>query len=135
MKLMLKNTVNGLLPVYPSDLDEKRKLTIGEIYEATIVRPRNILFHRKFFALVSVGHQNTSLEMPFEAYRRYVIMKAGFFSAYQTGKGTYFEAKSIAFSSMDDDEFAEVYSRVLDVIIKDIGADEETIETQLINFL
>ena len=135
MKIYVKNTVNGLLPMYPSDVTEKQKLSIGEVYEAEIRRPRNVLFHRKFFALVSIGHQNTQLEMPFETYRRYLIMKAGYFKAYATDKGTYFEAESISFASMEETTFEELYSRVLDVVIKDIKADEKTIEEQLINFM
>ena len=123
------------MPLYPSDYDEKRKLKLGETYEADIKRPRNIGFHRKFFALINLGHQNTSLEMPFETYRRYVIMKAGYFNSYITPKGTLIEAQSISFSSMDEDTFSDLYSRALDVIIKDIGATETEIQNALIDFM
>ena len=134
MKLLLQNTIHGLVPLYPSDFDEKRKLKLGETYEADIKNPRNVGFHRKFFALINLGHQNSQLDMPFETFRRYVIIKAGFFNAYHTGKGTYYEAQSIAFSSMDEDTFEEVYSRVLDVIIKEIGSTSEEIEAALMEF-
>jgi len=135
MEIYVKNTVNGLLPLYPTDLEEKKKLKIGEIYKATIVNPRNYEFHKKFMALINVGHQNTKLEMPFDSYRRYVTIKAGFFKAYTTDKGTYFEAESISFGSMSQDKFEEVYSRVLDVIIKDINVTKEMIEKVLISFM
>ena len=135
MKLLVKNTLSGLVPLYPADLDEKKRLRLGEEYQVEIRRPRNILFHRKFFALLNLGHQNTSLEMPFEAYRKYVTMKAGYFNVYHTPRGEFFDAKSIAFSAMDEDQFQEVYSRVLDVIIEDIGAGKEEIENELINFM
>lgn len=135
MKIFCRNTISGLVPLYPSDFDEKRKLKLGNDYEVTVVNPRNIGFHKKFFALVNVGHENTKLKMPFETYRRYVIMKAGYFKTYQTTKGTYYEAESISFANMDQSQFEEVYSRVLDVIIKDIGAVPQDIEKVLINFL
>ena len=134
MKILLENTLSGLKPLYPSDYDEKRKLKIGETYEADVKLPRNIGFHRKFFAMINLGHQNTSLEMPFEAYRRLMIIKAGFFNAYHTDKGVYYEAQSIAFSSMDEDTFEDVYSRVLDVIIADIGVAPEEVEKSLMDF-
>ena len=43
--------------------------------------------------------------------------------------------KSISFAKMNEEQFQEVYQRVLDVIIEDIGADKETIEKQLMSFL
>jgi len=135
MKLLLRNTLSGLQPLYPSDFDEKRKLKLGVDYEAEIRNPRNVGFHRKFFALVNIGHENTDLDMPFETYRKYILMKAGYFKTYQTPKGVFYDADSISFSSMEQDIFEEVYSRVLDVIIKDIGATKEDIEKQLISFM
>jgi hypothetical protein len=135
MKIFLKNTISGLIPLYPSDFDEKRKLKLGQDYEADIKNPRNLGFHKKFFALLNVGHENTKLDMPFDTYRKYLIMKAGFFTAYQTPKGTYYDPDSISFASMSQDEFEEVYSRVLDKVIEDIGVVKEDIEKQLINFM
>ena len=45
------------------------------------------------------------------------------------------EAESIAFGSMDDAKFQDVYSKVIDVIIKDICVDKKTIEDQLLDFM
>jgi hypothetical protein len=135
MKLLLTNTISGLIPNYPSDFDNKRKLKLGQTYEADIKNPRNIGFHRKFFALLNIGHENTKLDMPFETYRKYMTTKAGFFTAYQTPKGIYYDPDSISFASMNQDEFEDVYSRVLDKIIEDIGSTKDEIEQQLINFM
>jgi hypothetical protein len=135
MKLYVKNTLSGLVPLYPADLDEKKRLKLGAEYEVEIKHPRNIGFHRKFFALVNIGWENTSIDMPFETYRRYVIMKAGYYKTYQTPKGTYYEAESVSFASMDQMQFEEVYSRVLDVIIADLGVTKDEIEETLINFI
>ena len=135
MKLFARNTITGLVPLYPSDFDQKRKLKLGQDYEVEIKNPRNIGFHKKFFALLNIGHENTKLDMPFETYRKYLIMKAGFFTAYQTPKGTYYDPDSISFAAMSQDEFEEVYSRVLDKIIEDIGATKDEIEKQLISFM
>jgi len=135
MKLYVRNTLSGLVPLYSSDLEEKRKLKLGEDYEVTIKRPRNIRFHRLFFALLNIGYENTQLDMPFDTYRKYAVMKAGFVRTYTTPRGAYFEPESISFGNMDEDTFREVYDRVLDVIIKDIGATREDIETMLAGFI
>lgn len=135
MELYARNTISGLVPLYPADFDEKRKLKLGEDYKVTITNPRNIGFHRKFFALVNIGHQNTDLDMPMETYRKYVISKAGYFKAYTTPNGVFYEADSISFGSMEQDVFEELYSRVIDVIIKDTGATVEDVENSLIDFM
>ena len=135
MKLFCRNTISGLIPLYPSDYDEKRKLKLGSDYEIDVTHPRNLGFHKKFMAMVNIGCENSSLNMPFDTYRRYMTIKAGYFKAYETPKGIYYEALSLSFSSMEQDKFEEVYSRVLDKIIDDIGAAKEDIEKQLINFM
>jgi len=136
MNIYLLNTVNGLIPLYGDDFDEKRKLKIGEEYKATIVRPRNIKFHKKAMALFKIGCENSkNVDMPFDSYRKYATIKAGYSKIFHTGKGVYVEAESLAFDSMDQDRFQKVYNDVLNFIIKDIGGDKETIEQELVGFL
>ena len=88
-----------------------------------------------FFALLNLAHQNTKMELPFETYRRWLIMKAGFVRVYSTPKGQLFEPESIAFGNMDEDRFQEVFSRVLDVVIQDIGTEREDIMNALQDFM
>jgi hypothetical protein len=134
MKTFLTKTEKGvLIEALPSD--GVSKLKIGETYEVEIKLARNYLFHKKFFALVKLGSINTKLELPFDVYRKVMIMKAGYFKAYNTGKGIYYEADSIAFDQMTEEKFQEVYSRVLDKIIEDIGADKELFEKELSTFI
>jgi hypothetical protein len=135
MEIYVKNTLQGLVPLYPADLEEKKHLKLNEEYKVEVTRPRNYQFHKKFMALVNIGWENTSLEMPFDTYRRYLIMKAGYFKMYSTNKGTYYEAESISFANMDQIRFEEVYSRVLDVIISELKVTKQEIEEVLINFM
>ena len=135
MKITVRNTINGLVPLYSSDLEEKRKLKIGETYQVEVKRPRNYQFHKKFFALLNIGWENTDVEMPFDTYRRWVTIRAGFYKVYHTPKGELYEPESIAFSNMDEDTFSEVYERVLSIILKDTGADKPDVEAMLIDFL
>jgi len=134
MKIYLKNTLSGLIPLYDSDFEQKRKLKLNTDYLADIVNPRNIGFHKKFFALINLGHKNTKLRLPFESYRAYVLMKAGYVKTFTTPSGLMFLPESISFANKTQDQFEEVYSRVIDVIIKDIGVTSEEIEKELIEF-
>jgi len=135
MDILLRNTEKGLVPEYASDLDEKKKLKMGELYSAKIVKMRNYRFLKKFMALCRYGSENSkNVSMPLTAYRKYVTMKAGYFITYKTPKGVMIEAESIAFEKMDENTFSEVYSRVLDVIIEDTQATQHDIEKELINF-
>jgi len=135
MRIFCKNLLEGLVPLFSSDSDEKKKLKLDEIYEVEIKVARNYQFHKKFMALCKLGCMNSqNVEMPFNAYRKYVTCKAGFFEAYHTPKGVFVVAESIAFGNMDNTRFEEVYSRVLDVIIADIDATKEEIEKELLSF-
>ena len=136
MILNLLNTATGLKPLYDEDYEEKKKLKIGRIYRSDITEPRNIKFHRKFFSLIKLGHDNTKLEMPFEAYRALMLMKAGYVDVYELPDGKKMAlAQSISFSNMDNTKFEKVYYAVLNVVGKDIGVDNEALEAEVLNYL
>lgn len=138
MSIFCKNTEQGLIPLYDSDLDEKKKLKLGETYEMTpkIWKERNLQFHKKFFALLNLGFDNTKMiGFDLKGYRSYITMKAGYADVYQTPRGLMALPKSIAFDKMDDTEFQSLYNSAIQVIIDDIGATREDIEQNLINFL
>lgn len=134
MKITLRNTISGLMPIYPSDWDSKKKLVLGQDYEADIKMPRNYQFHKKLFALFNIGCQNSKMDLPFEVYRKIMTVRAGYFTAYQTDKGVYYEPDSLSFTAKEEAQIAEVYSRVMDAIINDIGSTSEKIEKALIEF-
>jgi len=136
LSIFCKNTEQGLIPLYDSDLEEKKKLKLGEIYSVEIKKARNYPFLKKFFALLKLGHDNTKLEgITFDAYRAYVTMKAGYVETFKTTRGLMALPKSIAFDKMDDTEFQDLYNSAIQVIIDDIGATRKDIEQNLINFM
>ena len=123
MKINLFNTPQGLIPLYDEDLDEKKKLRLGEVYAAEIRVPRNYKFHKKFFALINTGYsllpertQNGFRSV--EGFRQYVTVAAGYYDTYFSPRLREFVEipKSISFASMDDAEFAKCYDAVKDVI-------------------
>ena len=136
MILYLLNTASGLKPLYDDDFEEKKKLKLGETYRSTIVRPRNLQFHKKAMALFKIGCDNSkSVTMPFDSYRKYATIKSGYANVYQTPKGLFVEAESLSFDNMDESRFQEVYNNVLIFVIKDTGAEKEFIEQHLMSFM
>lgn len=143
MEIMLLNTMQGLKPLYDEDFEEKKKLKIGEIYRAEIKRPRNLAFHRKYFALIKcaweyANERTTEHFKCIDNFRKTVEIAAGHCEVcYSIERKEWIEIpKSIAFRSMTEDEFTELYERVKDVLyryfLKHVSIEE--FEENLINF-
>lgn len=135
MEVFLKRTISGLVPLYDSDYENLKKIKIGDEVKAEIKKPRNYLFHKKFFALLNLAFQNQDEFDNFEKFRFVMVMKAGWFEAIKTGKGVVYMPKSISFGKMDEFEFEKLYNAMLQEVITLIGADKETIENELISFM
>lgn len=144
MKLFLMNTKLGLIPLYDEDHDEKKKLKIGERYRADIVVPRNIEFHRKYFALLNCAweYQNEKRQEFFknnvELFREAVEIAAGNTEQfYSIDRKEWLERKkSISFGSMKAEEFNDLYDRVKIVLFSIFlnHIDEKEFTVNLINF-
>ena len=135
--ILLKRKGDTLSPVYESDLKAILKHKEDEPFWVTDKKARNYEFHKKCFALFNLGHENTSKldHLPFDAYRKLITMRAGYFNVYHTDKGDFYEPHSLAFDKMDADTFDECYRKVLQQIINDIGSTSKEIEEELINFM
>ncbi len=128
MKLLLQNTDRGLIPLYDSDLDNKKKLKLGEVYQATIVMPRNIKFHRKFFALINMVYNNQEIYNNIDVLRSDLTIAAGFYDTHTTFNGKErIEARSISFGSMDEIEFEKLYNAFIIVVVKYFKFDKQDI--------
>lgn len=123
-----------LVPEYDNDNEQLSKLKSGTTYKFTVTAPRNYKLHRKFFALINLCFQNQSQYENFEHLRGVLIMKAGYYETVVTDKGTIYWPMSISFAKMDNLEFEQLYSKVLDEVCKMIGSTSEEIENELINF-
>ena len=143
MKILLQNTAMGLIPMYGTDYDERKKLKIGEIYSAEIKKPRNYKFHKKYFALLNMAYENLNEEMTrrfpsFENFRSAVQVMAGHYDTswlLDTGEEIIIP-KSISFSSMNEFEFTKMYDNLFSVLMKNVftGSNKDLIEQQLTNF-
>ena len=127
MKLGLIKNLNGsFLPAYDSDLEIAKKIKVNSFYEFDFKKPRNYLFHKKFFALINLAYHNQDTYNNIDDMREDLIIDAGFYRTTETKRGdTVKKALSVSFSAMDDIEFNDLYSRVADVIVKWLGIEKQ----------
>lgn len=101
----------------------------GTVIRAAFKKARNSKFHRKFFALLTIGFdawepsiEDTSWGTPqknFEQFREDVTILAGYYTLdVRLDGSTRVSAKSISFANMGEEEFEQLYSKVVDVILQ-----------------
>ena len=119
---------NGLAPDGADAAEWFERVKPGARVVAKVTIPRNYKFHRKFFAMLKVAYDNWEkprIETPhgvaqcsFETFRNDVTVLAGYRELTCNTRGQWrMTAKSISFAKMDEDEFARLYSSVVDVIL------------------
>lgn len=144
MEIHLVRTSHGLQAYSDEDYDCLKTIKPGTVVKATIVRPRNIKFHRKFFAMLSAAwdclteQQRSNLRSK-DTFREQLLITSGFSEPLYDMYGQKFleRAKSISFAKMDEPAFNEVYGRVLDTILTILigdGVSEEEFNNILRNY-
>ena len=144
--IYLRRTANGFSPDSDEDAKLCQRFKMGEVVRADVVRPRNLLFFRKWWALVKVGyelweetcprHQHKGMDVlpEFERFRRDVTILAGFAKPVVNIKGELrLEAESIAFGNMTEDRFDQLYSATIDVLLQKVLTGKGISESQLRN--
>lgn len=126
----------------------------GEMFDLETAFPRNPKFHRKMFALLSVGfdcwvpdrkrfsYNKRPIEKNFNRFREQVLILAGHYDQVFSLRGDKMElvAKSISYAAMDDAEFEALYSAVIDVLLREVctrysgRAELEAVAEQLLGF-
>lgn len=141
MEIHLVRTSLGLQAYSDEDYELLKKVKVGTIVKAKIVQPRNVKFHRKFFALINAAwdclteQQRTNLRSK-DTFREQLLITSGFSEPLFDINGQQFleRAKSISFAKMDEPSFNEVYNRVLDTILTLLIANGVS-ETEFNNIL
>lgn len=117
---------NGfLIPSSECDQENIALMTDGKTYKCEFSSPRNIKFHRRYFALLDVlfnifdpepvSHKGELAIKNRERFRKDIAIATGHYELVISIKGECkAEAKSISFASMDETQFSELYSRTID---------------------
>ena len=120
MKLILKKELSGFIPL-PESYEDFNAIKQGATVSCEIKSPRNIQFHRKFFAMLSIAYENRQdfEQMSFDNFRKEVIARSGHYDMHTNFKGLpVYQAKSISFSKMSAPEFEVLYSQCIDTVLK-----------------
>ncbi len=139
MKIWCKKTVDHkLAPADEYAYEKISKLKLNAEIEVDIRQPRNAKFHRKFMSLLRLVFENQEIYEDFEAFRKEVTMRCGFWQEHHhlSGKISY-EAKSISFGKMDEVEFGELYDRAIDILIDNFipGTDRNELEQAVLEYV
>lgn len=132
MKITATKTPVGLEP-NPEHYEDFDSLTDGEEYIIEIKKQRNILFHRKYFALIDYAYKNQSKYFNKADFLVEIKLLSGHYEEHITLKGNIiYTPKSISFDKMDNIEFEKFYSKTIDIIIsKFIDAPEDEIRERI----
>ena len=125
MDIYCRVTPYGLVPLYESDYDLKKRLRVGSTVRCRVSQPRNYEFHKKFFALVRLTFDN----LPFPLVGRWAIRSMddmlrrfkrdlGYFTSSVNELGEReIEYRSISFAAMDEHEFEAFYENCVNLVL------------------
>lgn len=124
MDFFCRVTPEGLVPLDDIDWEQKKQLRIGSDVRVHITMPRNIKFHRKFFALLNITFDN--LPESIQAEKHINSMKSllslikvhlGYYDIVQVDGRNVINLHSISFAKMDETEFSRFYDRAVTDIL------------------
>ena len=130
-EIILRKLHHSLVPADRVNLQLMEGLKMNREYKVVISSPRNLQFHKKLFSLLNYAFSNWEhepvffrdaiVEDNFDVFRENVIIMAGYGYPVVNLKGEVrYRAKSISFGSMKEEEFEQLYSAVIDAILKNV---------------
>lgn len=137
MKIELLVTTSGYAPANEEAMAFRRKHhKPGQTVRADIVVPRNRKFHNKLMALFRLAfdqwtpdetktYKGHRIEKDLTQFRKDVTILAGFYDVVWRVDGSMrIEAKSLAVDHMELDEFEQLYSSVINVLLEKVLNDK-----------
>lgn len=132
---LIKTPTGALVPADSQSAEYLGKQKVGQGFKASVTRARNIKFHRKFFALLNYAfdkwdpeekfYKGKPVSKNFNQFRSDITILAGYYeTAVRMDGSVRVTPKSIAFHRMSEDEFQELYSAVIDVLLQHIFIDQ-----------
>lgn len=133
--LLMRKMIGGRLePIDDAGKDTLSKIGIGAVVSVEVKRPRNLQHFRKFWALASLIYENQTRYRSPEELVDAIKVHIGHCVPMRLANGTEVRVpKSIAFHSMNQDEFDKFYERVIDVVVTEIipGLSREDLRAEL----
>jgi len=131
MKIHLLKTLTGLSPADSEAEEFLKKKKLGSVVLADIKEIRNYSFLKKWYALLNIGFDNwnpgvldatdVTVEKNFTRFRHDTIILCGFYErVFRLDGSVRIEPKSVSFAKMSESEFADLYSKTIDVLLKSV---------------
>jgi hypothetical protein len=130
---MVRLPTGGFAPATDEDAEAIRKIKAGSMVRCEVKQIRNYKFLQKWFTLAKYAfdiwsdtlepqeYKGVPVEPNFDRFRKDLIILTGRFDAVYNARGDVrVEAKSISFASMSEQEFEQLYSETINVILKKI---------------
>lgn len=141
---LLRTASGAFIPATEEDGDLAKRFKVGEVCRMELRQMRNGQFFRKWWALAKLAFDMWAETLPaqqyhgrdvlpdFDRFRRDLTIMAGFFRPVWNARGELrVEAESIAFGSMTEERFEQLYSATITVILQKIlpnrGLTEESL--------
>ncbi|MCK5606334.1 DUF1367 family protein [Candidatus Pacearchaeota archaeon] len=132
MELYVLKNENGIFgPDTVEDVENIKTLPVDTPLKVVVTRPRNLKFHRKWFALIKIAfdhwdvsvdgleYEGVKVERDFDQFRKHITILSGHYKAvFNIGGKMELIAKSISFASMSEHQFAKFFSKTFDVCLK-----------------
>lgn len=125
---MVKQPGGVLVPAFDTDVERLEKFKTGEVYPVEVRLARNPAFHGKVFKFFTFCFEHWSADKTYErfkptaaqfdTFRKHLTVLAGYRDVTYTIDGRMrVEPKSLAFANMEQAEFEECYSALINAAI------------------
>jgi glycogen debranching enzyme len=130
VEIVVRKLYDTLVPVDTCQLEVMEELKMNGEYKAVLTQPRNLGFHKKFFALLNTCYKNYEQPEVFyqgarvfkslDRFREEIIIGCGYWELGLDKKNRVIQvAKSISFAKMDQLQFEQLFRKAIDVILAD----------------
>lgn len=118
--LLRKRLGSTLEPIDDNGRELLTKFGAGTVVKAEITKPRNIRFHRKFFAMLNLVFQNQDHYKSLDDLLDVCKLRIGHVRVIETKHGIERIPASISFANMDDTGFSNFYDRVVQWVLTEV---------------
>ena len=132
-EIIMRIVPGGAMAVNAIEADKLEPLHNQELM-CKISKPRNLKFHKLYFALLGVARDMADTDMNSEQFRAYVTAGAGWCDFIEGDSGMIAVPKSISFSAMDETEFKRLYNDSATFICQKFVIDREQLD-RILDFL
>ena len=133
VKILVARKLHGLYPVDESGEAVIRKFASGEVVSINVTRPRNVAFHRKFFAMLNIILQNQDAFKSIDDLLELTKLRTGHCHTVLTKAGEVKITDSISFAAMDQDAFNDFYQRACAWVCEEVipGLSQQDLDAEV----